>query len=134
VSLFFFSFSRNFWLSAILLLPVGFSMMLQMASSNTLIQTMVPDVLRGRVMALYSMMFMGMAPIGALLGGAMADRVGAPITVAVGAVASIIGATLFGLNLPKIRTEARQLIIAQSVAGGEPSEETSSASVLAAKQ
>jgi len=134
VSLFFFSFSRNFWLSAILLLPVGFSMMLQMASSNTLIQTMVPDVLRGRVMALYSMMFMGMAPFGALLGGAMADRVGAPITVAVGAVASIIGATLFGLNLPKIRTEARQLIIAQSVAGGEPSEETSSASVLAAKQ
>jgi MFS family permease len=108
--------------------------MLQMASSNTLIQTMVPDVLRGRVMALYSMMFMGMAPFGALLGGAMADRVGAPITVAVGAVASIIGATLFGLNLPKIRTEARQLIIAQSVAGGEPSEETSSASVLAAKQ
>ena len=53
----------------ILLLPVGYAMMLQMACSNTLIQVMVPDALRGRVMAVYSMMFMGMAPIGALLGG-----------------------------------------------------------------
>jgi MFS family permease len=134
VSLFLFSFSRNFWLSAVLLLPVGFSMMLQMASSNTLIQTMVPDALRGRVMALYSMMFMGMAPFGALFGGAMADRVGAPITVAIGAVASVLGAIWFGLNLPKIRTEARRLIVAQSVAAGEPSEETAGASVLTAKQ
>jgi MFS family permease len=123
VSLLAFAFSKVFWLSAILLLPVGFSMMLQMASSNTLIQTMVPDELRGRVMALYSMMFMGMAPFGALFGGAMADRFGAPVTVAVGALASIGGAALFGMNLPKIRTEARQLIIAQAVAGGEPSEE-----------
>src|SRR5207237_8235259 len=68
VSLFLFAFSRSFWLSTILLLPVGFSMMLQMSSSNTLIQAMVPDELRGRVLALYSMMFMGMAPFGALKG------------------------------------------------------------------
>ncbi len=66
-----------------------------------LIQTMVPDALRGRVMALYSMMFMGMAPFGALLGGAMADRVGAPITVAIGAVASVIGATLVWIEPSK---------------------------------
>ena len=52
-----------------LLIPVGFSMMLQMASSNTLIQSMVPDRLRGRVMSVYSMMFMGMAPFGALFAG-----------------------------------------------------------------
>ena len=62
----------------ILLLPVGYAMMLQMACSNTLIQVMVPDALRGRVMAVYSMMFMGMAPIGALLGGALADRLRPP--------------------------------------------------------
>ena len=66
--------------------------MLQMACSNTLIQSMVPDALRGRVMAVYSMMFMGMAPFGALLGGAIADHVGAPIAVATGGVASIVGA------------------------------------------
>ena len=80
-----------FWLSAALLLPVGFCMMLQMSSSNTLIQAMVPDQLRGRVMAVYSMMFMGMAPFGALFGGALADRLGAPLTVSMGAVAASVG-------------------------------------------
>jgi MFS family permease len=120
VSLLAFSFSRNFWLSAALLLPVGFSMMLQMASSNTLIQSMVPDSLRGRVMAVYSMMFMGMAPFGALFGGALADRLTAPTTVAIGAVASVMGALAFGSMLPSFRAEARELILAQGVAGGEP--------------
>ena len=123
VSLILFSWSRNFWLSAALLLPVGFGMMLQMSSSNTLIQAMVPDHLRGRVMAVYSMMFMGMAPFGALLGGALADRLGAPVTVTMGAVACLGGATLFGLQLPKIRVEARQLIIAQGMTAGAPPEE-----------
>ena len=123
VSIFLFSFSRYFWLSVALLLPAGYSMMLQMACSNTLIQTMVPDNLRGRVMALYSMMFMGMAPFGALLGGALADRVGAPITVATGGVACVMGAIWFGRGLPELRIEARRLIIAQGLAGGEPEQE-----------
>lgn len=123
ISLIAFSFSKIFWLSAVLLIPVGFTIMLQMACSNTLIQAMVPDALRGRVMALYSMMFMGMAPFGALLGGAIADRVGAPIAVAAGGAASIAGAIWFGKQLPVFRGEARQLIIAQAMAGGEPAEE-----------
>ncbi len=123
-SLIIFALSHTFWISVILLLPVGYAMMLQMACSNTLIQVMVPDALRGRVMAVYSMMFMGMAPIGALLGGAVAERLGAPVTVAVGGVASLVGAWWFGLQLPKIRIEARRLIIAQAVAGGEPSDMT----------
>src|ERR1700681_2415554 len=97
--------------------------MLQMASSNTLIQAMVPDALRGRTMAVYSMMFMGMAPIGALLGGALSDRLGAPLTVAIGGLASVLGAWWFSVQLPKIRVEARKLIIAQAMAGGEPAEE-----------
>jgi MFS family permease len=121
-SLVVFAISHTFWISVILLLPVGYTMMLQMACSNTLIQVMVPDALRGRVMAVYSMMFMGMAPIGALLGGALADRLGAPVTVAIGGLASIAGAGWFGLQLPKIRVEARRLILAQAVAGGEPSD------------
>ena len=122
-----FALSHSFWVSVILLLPVGYTMMLQMACSNTLIQVMVPDALRGRVMAVYSMMFMGMAPIGALLGGALADRLGAPVTVALGGLASIAGACWFGLQLPKIRVEARRLIVAQAVVGGEPSEMTAQA-------
>jgi MFS family permease len=121
-----FSFSRHFWLSTFLLVPVGFCMMLEMSSSNTLIQAMVPDELRGRVMAVYSMMFMGMAPFGALFAGALADRIGAAITVALGAIACVGGAILFGLRLPNLRVEARQLILAQAAAGGEPSEQLTS--------
>jgi len=124
ISLILFAFSRNLWLSVCLLLPVGFSMMLQMSSSNTLIQAMVPDQLRGRVMAVYSMMFMGMAPFGAFFAGAMADRVGAPITVSLGAIAAIGGAALFWLRLPTFRVEARRLIVAQSAVGGDPAEMT----------
>jgi len=123
ISLLLFSFSHWFWLSAALLLPTGYSIMLQMACSNTLVQTMVPDRLRGRVMALYSMMFMGMAPFGALFGGAFAHRMGAPVTVAVGGVACVIGAFWFGRALPDLRIEARRLIIAQGLAGGEPEQE-----------
>jgi len=123
VSLMLFALSRWFWLSVLLLLPVGYFIMLQMASSNTLIQVMVPDELRGRVMAVYSMMFMGMAPIGALFGGALAHRVGAPITVATGGIACVMGAIWFGRALPELRIEARRLIVAQGLAGGEPAQE-----------
>jgi len=125
VSLILFAVSKSFWISVLLLLPVGYFIMLQMASSNTLIQVIVPDALRGRVMALYSMMFMGMAPLGALLGGVLSDRVGAPMTVAIGGVASIGGAWWFGMKLPKIRGEARRLILAQGMQGGAPAEEMS---------
>ncbi len=123
ISLFLFSFSTSFWLSAALLLPAGYSMMLQMACSNTLIQTIVPDHLRGRVMSVYSMMFMGMAPFGAFFGGALANRLGAPVTVAAGGVACILGAIWFGRALPELRIEARRLIVAQGLAGGEPVQE-----------
>src|SRR5205807_6101794 len=99
VGLIAFAWSRVFWLSAILLVPVGMSLMVEMAASNTLIQSMVPDHLRGRVMAVYSMMFMGMAPFGALFAGALADRMGAPLTVTVGAVACLGAAAIFGLHL-----------------------------------
>ena len=95
-------------------------MMVEMAASNTLLQAMVPDALRGRVMALYSMMFMGMAPFGALFAGWVAERFGAPITVAIGGVVCVAGAGVFSLRLPTIRNEARELIVAQEMAGGDP--------------
>ena len=119
-SLILFALSRNFWISVLLLLPVGLTMMVQIASSNTLIQAMVPDQLRGRVIAVYSMMFMGMMPVGGLLGGFLANRLGAPLTVISGGVVCIAGAVVFGLRLPRIRTEGRQLIFAQTMAAGEP--------------
>ncbi|MDX6446332.1 MAG: hypothetical protein QOH71_3406 [Blastocatellia bacterium] len=131
-SLILFSLSRSFWLSAALLLPVGFSMMIEMAASNTLIQAMVPDHLRGRVMAVYSMMFMGMAPIGALVAGALAHRLGAPRTVLIGGVVCVFGAAIFALRLPKLRDEGRRLIVALQMTGGSPAAEiTGEASALA---
>jgi MFS family permease len=123
VALILFSFSHWWELSALLLVPVGFSVMTQMGSTNTLIQSMVPDRLRGRTMAVYSMMFLGMAPFGALLSGWSADHIGAPKTVAVGGVLAILGAIAFGRHLPKIRGEARQLLDAASVEAQETVEE-----------
>jgi len=112
VSLIFFAWSRSFWLSAALLLPAGFFMMVETASSNTLIQAMVPDSLRGRVMAVHAMVFMGLGPFGALLAGVLAQRLGAPTTVAIGGALCFMGAVLFALRSPAVRIEARQVTVA----------------------
>lgn len=108
-----FAFSRSFWLSAVLLVPAGFAFITQMASSNTLIQSMVPDALRGRVMSVYSMMFMGMAPLGALAAGIFAAHLGAPLTVALGGAGSCISAAVFFSRWTALRAEARRLLLAQ---------------------
>jgi len=118
-----FSLSRMLWLSAVLLVPTGFGMMIQMASSNTLIQSMVPDRLRGRVMSVYAMTFMGMAPLGSLLAGSLAHTLGAPTTVGLGGAVAIVGAAVFGSKLPAIRPAAREMIVAQQIAGGDPPQE-----------
>ncbi len=111
-----FSFSRSFPLSVLILLPVGFTLMVEMASSNTLIQMMIPDLLRGRVMSVYSMMFMGMAPIGALLGGALAHKLGAPITVALGGGGCLLAGLVFALRLPQWKQGAQLLYRSEEAA------------------
>ena len=123
ISLIAFSFSRLLWLSALLLVPAGFFMMVEMAASNTLIQSMIPNRLRGRVMSVYSMMFMGMAPVGALIAGALAAPLGAPATVAIGGVICIAGGLLFGAGLPRLRGPARELIVAQQLSAGSPGDD-----------
>jgi MFS family permease len=115
-----FAASETFWVSLVILAVVGFSMMIEMGSSNTLIQSMVPDRLRGRVMSVYSMMFMGMAPFGSLLAGAVAARLGAPLTVAGGGAICMVAAGIFWMALPGIRVGARRLIVAQQVTGTDP--------------
>jgi MFS family permease len=112
ISLIVFAVSRSYWQSCALLLPLGFAMMLEMGSSNTLIHTMSPDHLRGRVMSVYSMMFMGMAPIGALIAGVAAGRWGAPATVAGGGIVCMLAAAVFGFRWPSLRAGARELIAA----------------------
>jgi MFS family permease len=101
ISLIAFAESKSFWLSAVFLIPVGFFLMVQMASSNTLIQSTVPDRLRGRVMAVYLMTFLGFSPLGSLFGGMIAKSLGAPFTVAVGGAACVCAGLLFSSYLVK---------------------------------
>jgi MFS family permease len=128
-SLIAFAISRSFWPSCALLIPVGFAMMVEMGSSNTLIQSMSPDHLRGRVMSVYSMMFMGMAPVGAVLSGIAAGRWGAPATIAGGGVICMAAAGIFGWRLPGLRTDARRLIAAAEMAGGVPPQSATAGSL-----
>lgn len=121
-----FSFSRNLVLSVVLLVPAGFGFMLQMASTNTLIQSMVPDDLRGRTMSIYSMMFMGMMPVGSLLAGALASRIGAPWTVMLGGLGAMIGGFIFWRLLPGMRLEVVQLLKASGIASATQAEAVAS--------
>lgn len=111
-----FALSRSFLLSVLLMLPVGYTFMVQMASTNTMIQMMIPDALRGRVMSVYSMMFMGMAPIGALLGGTLAHHLGAPLAVALGGGGCVAAGLAFALRLPRWRQGARLLYRSEEAA------------------
>jgi MFS family permease len=102
-----FGLSRVFWLSMIMVLVAGMGMMQGMASSNTIIQTIVSEDKRGRVMSYYTMAFMGMAPFGSLLAGTMAHKVGAPWTVIMNGSAVLLGAAWFMTKLPAVRREIR---------------------------
>jgi len=113
IGLIIFSTSRSFLFSAAILVPVGFALMLQMGSTNTLIQSMIPDELRGRVMGVYSMVMMGMAPFGGLLAGLVADRIGAPLTVTIGGAVCLIAAGIFWTQLAGIRVHMRRMIADQ---------------------
>jgi len=106
-----FSFSHALWLSLLLLVTVGFAMMTQMASSNTIVQTIVDDNMRGRVMSFYTMAFMGTAPFGSLLSGALASKIGAPYTVMIGGAICIIGAGVFAWRLPRLRELIRPIYV-----------------------
>jgi MFS family permease len=90
-----FSQSHVFWFSAAVLLFVGFAATVQMAATNTIVQSRVPDELRGRVMAVYATMFMGVQPVGSLIAGGVAKHIGAPSTLAVFGVLVLIGSLFF---------------------------------------
>ena len=105
-SLIAFSFSRTLWISLLLMLIVGFGMIAQMASSNTLLQSLADDDKRGRVMSFYTVAFMGMVPFGSLLAGAMADKIGAPLALSISGAICIIGAVAFSGKIHKIRESA----------------------------
>jgi MFS family permease len=104
-----FAASQKIWLSWPLLIVVGFSMMLQTASTNTVLQTILEERMRGRVMAFYTMAVMGTAPFGSLIAGALADRIGAPWTIAGGGLVCASAAGYFTAQLPRLREQVRPI-------------------------
>jgi MFS family permease len=94
-----FSFARTVWLAVPFLILVGFGMMVQTAGSNTLLQTVVEEDKRGRIMSLYTMSFMGMQPFGSLLAGFLAKAIGISNTILIGGVCCILSIALFGKRL-----------------------------------
>jgi MFS family permease len=101
--------SHNLVLSLAVLFFVGVGFMLQTAASNTLLQTLVKEEMRGRVMAFYTMAFMGTTPFGALIAGELASRIGAPHTIMLGGATCIVAALLFARVLPRLREQARPI-------------------------
>jgi MFS family permease len=95
LGLIFFSQSRIFWFSTAMLLVVGFSATSLMAATNTIVQNRVPDELRGRIMAVYATMFLGVQPLGALIAGGMAKRIGAPHALTASGAVCLIGTLIF---------------------------------------
>lgn len=112
-----FSFSHSIWLSMPLIAFAGFCMVTHMAGGNTILQTIVEQDKRGRVMSLFAMSFAGMAPLGSLMVGALADphRLGAPMTVALGGACCVIGGAIFATKLPTIRKHVRPVYIKRGI-------------------
>jgi MFS family permease len=105
------SFSRNFSVSLLLMIIIGVGMMLQTASSNTILQTITDDDKRGRVMSFYTIAIMGIAPFGSLLAGSLAKIIGTPYTILIGGISCIIGAFFFYKKLPELRRIVRPVYV-----------------------
>jgi MFS family permease len=108
-------FSRMLWLSLLIMPVIGAGFMVSLAASNTIIQTLTEEHLRGRVMAFYTMAFLGTAPVGSLLAGVLADRLGEPATIAAGGVVCLVGAGWFASRLPKLRELVRPIYIERGI-------------------
>ncbi len=106
-----FSFSRTLWLSLLLMIVTGLGFMIQMAASNTVLQTIVDEDKRGRVMSFYTMAFMGTAPFGSLLAGIIAERIGVPQTLFFGGLGCVLGALWFARTLPALRRDVRPIYV-----------------------
>jgi len=110
-----FSFSRVLWLAVPSLVVAGFGFMVQMASSNTILQTIVDDEKRGRVMSFYMMAFLGTAPFGSLIAGSLSSRIGAPHTLLIGGICCIAAGAWFASGLPAIRAAVRPIYIKMGI-------------------
>lgn len=113
-----FSLSHATWLSLLLLPIVGGGMMVETASTNTILQTIVEERMRGRVMSFYTMAFLGTAPLGSLIAGVAADRIGAPMTIFFGGLACVAAGIWFAVRLPAIRALLRPIYVQKGILTG----------------
>jgi MFS family permease len=114
-----FALSHNFWLSLGLLTLTGFGMLVQMASSNTLIQTIVEEDKRGRVMSIYTMAFMGLAPFGALIAGWIAGKIGIEWTILGGGIMCVLGCIAFAARIKSMRQDVVPIYIERGILTAE---------------
>ncbi len=117
-----FALSHTLWLSLVLLPIAGGGFMVQTAATNTILQTIVDERLRGRVMAFYAMAFLGTAPIGSLVAGVVASRIGVQMTIFLGGLACVAGGAWFALRLPKLRAMIRPIYIERGILPADPSD------------
>ncbi|PPS39854.1 MFS transporter [Chroococcidiopsis sp. TS-821] len=110
-----FALSRVLWLSLLMSLLIGCGSILQIASSNTVLQTIVEDDKRGRVMSLFTMAFLGMVPFGNLLAGSLANQIGASHTLIIGGVACIAASLIFSRQLPYLRKFIRPIYLNRGI-------------------
>jgi MFS family permease len=110
-----FSLSETMWLSIIILMFTGLGMMVEITASNTMLQTISEDNMRGRVMSFYTIAFMGTVPLGNLFSGIFSDLIGATNTILIGGVACIIGAVIFATRLPALRKLVRPIYIKKEI-------------------
>jgi len=110
-----FSLSHIFLLSMVIMTVIGAGMIMQMTSSNTILQTIVDDNMRGRVMSFYTMAFMGTAPFGSLLAGTLASSIGAPNTLLLGGLSCILGGILFARKLPEIKKTIHPIYVRKGI-------------------
>jgi MFS family permease len=110
-----FGLSRRLWLSLLILPLVGAGFMVSLAATNTIVQTITEEHLRGRVMAFYTMAFLGTAPIGSLLAGVLADRLGEPTTIILGGGVCLAGSAWFATRLPRMRELLRPIYLRQGI-------------------
>jgi MFS family permease len=109
------SFTKLFILSGVMMVFIGLGLMLQTASSNTILQTITDDDKRGRVMSFYTIAIMGTAPFGSLLGGFLAKTIGTPYTMLIGGVVCLAGAALFMKKLPELKSIVRPVYIKMGI-------------------
>jgi MFS family permease len=113
-----FSLSRILWLSLGMMYFIGLGMMTQVASTNTLLQTIVDDDKRGRVISLFILSFMGMVPLGTLIAGSIASAIGAPLTLRINGAVCIIACLIFIFRLPKWRRQVHPIYVEKGILTG----------------